>query len=109
MLVLAMPALSLVVLFVIIGIKAAITGILLLLSSIKLDGDHGQGYMAVAGAISLIFAAILFTAPMLGAKIAIWWIGAWAILFGIAVVILGFKLRSAREKVKAAVSTFRER
>jgi uncharacterized membrane protein HdeD (DUF308 family) len=64
--------------------------------------------MAIAGAISLIFAVVLFTAPMMGAKIAIWWIGAWAILFGIAVVILGFTLRSAREKVKNALSPFRE-
>jgi len=95
LLVIFMPALSIVVLFLIIAIKALITGIFLLLASIKLDGDHGQGFMAAAGVFSLIFAAILFLAPLFGAKVLIWWIGAWAIVFGIALIALGFTLRSA--------------
>ena len=36
---------------------------------------------------------MLFTSPMLGMKIVVWWIGAWAILFGIALVLLGIKLK----------------
>jgi uncharacterized membrane protein HdeD (DUF308 family) len=94
-----MPALSLVVLYFIIAVKAAITGVALLIGSIKLDGEHGQGFMAAAGAFSLILAVLLFVSPLLGLKIVIWWIGAWAIAFGILLVILGFKLRSARQRL----------
>lgn len=108
-LVFAMPGLSILLLFTIIGVKAAIVGLFLLISSVKLDGEHGQGFMALAGAVSLIFAVLLFTAPLLGAKIVLWWIGAWAILFGVLLVLLGFKLKSARARVQAAVATFRER
>ena len=102
LLVLFMPGLSLVVLFLIIAIKAAISGIFLLLASIKLDGEHGQGLMALGGAVNLLFAVLLFVAPLLGAKILIWWIGVWAVLFGIALVALGLKLRSLRKDRPAA-------
>lgn len=96
-----MPGLSLVVLYFIIAIKAAITGIFLLLASIKLDGAHGQGLMTVAGAVSVIFAGVLLLSPMFGAKILIWWIGAWAIVFGIALIALGFKLKSLRNALRS--------
>lgn len=91
---LAMPAITVAVLFFIIAVKAAITGVLLLISSIKLDGAHGQGLMALSGVINMLFAVVLFTSPMLGMKIVVWWIGAWAILFGIALVLLGFRLKN---------------
>jgi uncharacterized membrane protein HdeD (DUF308 family) len=93
-LVLVMPALSFVVLLLIIAIKAAISGILLLMASIKLDGDHGQGFLAGAGLVSLAFAALLFLAPLIGVKVVIWWIGLWAILFGVLLIFLGMKLRA---------------
>ncbi len=93
-LVLAMPAMSIVVLYLIIAIKTLVTGILLLLASVKLDGEHGQGFMIGGGIVSLLLAAALFAAPFLGAKILVWWIGAWALVFGIALIALGFKLKS---------------
>lgn len=102
-----MPAITVTVLFIIIGVKAGLVGILLLLSSVRLDGEYGQGMMALSGAVSLIFAAVLFTAPLLGAKIVVWWIGAWAILFGVLLMLLGFRLKSAKDRVQAAVATFR--
>ncbi len=99
-LVLVMPALSIVALFLIIAIKTLITGVFLLMASIKLDGEHGQGFLAVAGAVSLIFAAILFLAPLFGAKVLIWWIGLWAVLFGVALIALGFTLRSLQARLR---------
>jgi uncharacterized membrane protein HdeD (DUF308 family) len=93
-LVLVMPALSFVVLLLIIAIKSAISGVLLLMASIKLDGAHGQGFMAGAGLVSLAFAALLFLAPLIGVKVVIWWIGLWAILFGVLLIFLGMKLRA---------------
>jgi len=99
-LVLFMPALSLVILFMIIAIKTLITGVLLVMASVKLDGEHGQGFLATAGVVSLIFAGILFLAPLFGAKVLIWWIGLWAIVFGIALIALGFTLRSVQARLR---------
>ncbi len=101
LLVLLMPVVSIVALFLIIAIKTAITGVLLLMASIKLDSEHGQGWLAATGVLTLLFAALLFTAPLLGAKILIWWVGAWAIVFGVLLVGLAFKLRSVRNRLAA--------
>jgi len=97
-LVLLMPALSIVVLFLIIAIKTLITGVFLLMASVKLDGEHGQGFLLSAGVVSLIFAGFLFLAPLFGAKVLIWWIGIWAIIFGIALIALGFTLRRVQAR-----------
>ncbi|MCG2842237.1 DUF308 domain-containing protein [Sandaracinobacter sp. RS1-74] len=101
-LVLTMPALSFVALLLVIGIKALISGLLLLFASVKLDGDHGQGFLVVAGLVNLAFAALIFLAPVLGVKIIVWWIGVWSILFGVALIALGFKLKSFAGKVAAS-------
>lgn len=100
-LVLAFPGLGIAALLLIIGVKAAILGLFLLLSSIRLDGETGQGLMAIGGALSLGFAVLLFVAPLLGAKVVVWWIGAWALLFGLALVVLAFRLRAAARRLLA--------
>jgi uncharacterized membrane protein HdeD (DUF308 family) len=99
LLVLITPGVSIVVLFLIIAIKTALTGMFLLLASIKLDGEHGQGWLATTGVLTSLFAAVLFMAPLLGAKILVWWVGAWAILFGAMLIGLAFKLRSVRNRL----------
>lgn len=99
-LVLVMPGLSIVVLFLIIAIKTLITGVFLLMASIKLDGEHGQGFLAAAGVVSLVFAGVLFLAPLFGAKVLIWWVGLWAIVFGIVLIALGFTLRSVQARLR---------
>ena len=90
---LTMPVVTLTVLFYIMAVKAAITGVFLLLSSIRLDGAHGRGLMALSGVINVGFAVILFMSPMLGLKILLWWIGLWAILIGLVMLLLGVKLK----------------
>lgn len=100
-LVLTMPGISMVVLFLVIAIKALVSGILLLFASVKLDGEHGQGWLLAAALFNLAFAALLFLAPLMGAKIVIWWIGIWAILFGVALIALGFKLKGTASKLRA--------
>ncbi|WP_199554277.1 HdeD family acid-resistance protein [Sandaracinobacteroides hominis] len=102
MLVLTMPAISMVVLFLVIAIKALVSGVLLLFASIKLDGEHGQGWLIAAALFNLAFAALMFLAPLLGAKILVWWIGIWAILFGVALLAVGFKLKGAASKLAAS-------
>lgn len=98
-LVLTMPAISFVVLLLVIGIKALISGLLLVMASVKLDGDHGQGLLVIAGLVNLAFAALIFLAPVLGVKVIVWWIGIWSILFGVALIALGFKLKGFAKKI----------
>jgi uncharacterized membrane protein HdeD (DUF308 family) len=98
-LMLAMPGFALAFVFLFIAIKALFSGIFLLLASIKLDVEHGRWFLLGAGLVSLGFAVLMFLAPMLGARILIWWIGAWSLAFGILLVALGLKLRSAARRL----------
>jgi uncharacterized membrane protein HdeD (DUF308 family) len=92
---LVIPGVALTFVFIFITIKALISGVFLLLASAKLDGEHGQGALLAAGLVSL-----LMLAPMLGAKLLIWWIGAWAVLFGLLLLVVGLKLRGAAKRLK---------
>jgi uncharacterized membrane protein HdeD (DUF308 family) len=73
--------------------------ILLMLAALKLDAAHGRGLLLGAGLISLLFGIVLILAPLTGAKILIWWIGAWSLLFGVLLVGLGFKLRGVAKRL----------
>jgi uncharacterized membrane protein HdeD (DUF308 family) len=94
-----MPGFALTFLFLLIGIRALLSGVFLILAALKLDGEHGRGFLLGAGLISFAFGVLLFLAPMLGAKILIWWIGAWSILFGVLLLAVALRLRSAGKRL----------
>ena len=96
----AMPGFALTFVFLLIAIRTIVSGLFLLLAAMKLDGEHGRGLLMVSGLLNLAFAVLLFAAPMLGLKILIWWIGAWAILFGTLLLALGFRLRTAAQRMR---------
>jgi uncharacterized membrane protein HdeD (DUF308 family) len=98
-LMLTMPGFALTFLFIFIAVKALLGGILLMLAALKLDAAHGRGLLLGAGLISLLFGIVLILAPLTGAKILIWWIGAWSLLFGVLLVGLGFKLRGVAKRL----------
>ena len=51
--------------------------------------------LILAGAVSIVFGVALLVAPGPGALALLWLIGAWAILFGAALVVLSLRLRKA--------------
>ena len=50
-----------------------------------------------ASIVWVIYGVLLIVAPKLGALVLTWWIGAYALVFGISLVVLAFKLRSRHE------------
>ena len=90
------PGIAVVVLVLIIGIWAVISGALLTYAAFSLKLDHGRWWLALAGVASVIFGILLFVAPIPGAVVLTWWIGAYAFAFGILLLILGFKLKSKK-------------
>jgi uncharacterized membrane protein HdeD (DUF308 family) len=96
---LAFPAAGALFLFLLIALKALLAGIFLLVSGFRLDAEHGRGWLIGAGVLSLGFAALLFLAPMAGLKAVIWWVGLWSLLFGVLMLLLGFRLRGAAKAI----------
>lgn len=77
---------------------ALLTGGLMLASAFKLSGAHGRWWMALGGIVSIVFGVLLAIAPLAGAVVLTWWIGAYAFVFGVMLLILGFQLRSRKDR-----------
>jgi uncharacterized membrane protein HdeD (DUF308 family) len=50
--------------------------------------------LALSGALSIVFGALLLIAPIAGALVIALWIGVYALLLGVVLIALGFRIRS---------------
>ena len=91
----AWPQATALVLLYLIAAWAVLIGILVMVGGIRLPpGTSDKWMLAVTGFISVVFGIMLFAWPAAGALAITWLIGAYAILFGILLIALGFKVRS---------------
>jgi uncharacterized membrane protein HdeD (DUF308 family) len=81
-----------------------ISGALMLGASFRLKGDHGRGWLAFGGIVSIIYGILLAIAPLIGAIVLTWWLGAYALVFGAALIALSFQLRSRRNDANVATA-----
>lgn len=87
------PGLSILAVVLIMAGWALITGALMLASSFRLHGSHGRLWLALGGVVSLLWGIVLAVAPATGAVVLTWWLGIYAVVFGVTLVILAFRLR----------------
>ena len=92
------PAITLVGLVWIVAIWAIVSGALMLWAAFTLNLDHGRWWLALGGIASLIFGILLVVQPLIGAVVLTLWIGAYALVFGIFLLILAFQLHSRKEE-----------
>lgn len=89
------PTITAVALLFLIGAWAIISGVLAILAAFELRKViHGEFWMALSGALSVIFGVLVFGNPAAGAVALVWLIGVYAIFFGISLIALGFRLRA---------------
>ena len=97
------PGLTVMVFVLLVAAWALLTGGLMLAAAFKVDADHGRWWMVLGGATSILYGAALFIAPLIGALVLTWWIGAYALVFGIAMLVLAFRLRAKARHLAAAL------
>jgi uncharacterized membrane protein HdeD (DUF308 family) len=90
------PGITVVAFVFLVGTWAIITGGLMLSAALRLDIDYGRWWLAIGGIASVIYGALLIFAPLVGALVLTWWLGAYAIVFGVALIALAFKMRARR-------------
>jgi uncharacterized membrane protein HdeD (DUF308 family) len=90
------PHITILVMVILVAVWALISGGLMLSAAFKLPADMGRWWFGLGGLASIIFGIMLAISPMIGALVLTWWIGAYAFVFGIAMVIAAFRLRSLR-------------
>jgi uncharacterized membrane protein HdeD (DUF308 family) len=91
------PLITLVALTWLIAIWAIVSGALMLGAAFTLNIDHGRWWLALGGIASVIFGILLVIEPLVGAVVLTMWIGAYALVFGVVLLILAFQLHSRKE------------
>lgn len=95
LLTLAAPAITLTFLIYVVGAWAVVTGILEIAAAIRLRRRvAGEWLLVLTGVVSIIFGAVIFAAPLVGALAIAWWLGVYALIFGVLLLTLAFRLRT---------------
>jgi uncharacterized membrane protein HdeD (DUF308 family) len=95
-------AMALAIIFYI-AIWAVATGLLEIVAAVRLRKHiHGEMWLALAGIVSVIFGVLLIAQPGAGALTLLWLIATYAIAFGVMLLLLAFRVRSAAKRVAAA-------
>jgi uncharacterized membrane protein HdeD (DUF308 family) len=93
-----LPGLTVVAFVWLIAAWAIVTGGLMTAAGFRLNIEHGRWWMVLGGLLSLAYGVLLILTPLIGAIVLTWWLGAYALAFGIALVIFSFKLRSRQHQ-----------
>jgi uncharacterized membrane protein HdeD (DUF308 family) len=89
-----LPGLSALTLLLLIGAWALVRGVFEIIGAIRLRKEIDNEWMLIlSGAISVLFGAYMLIMPGAGALALIWVIGIYAIIAGVLMVALAFKLR----------------
>jgi uncharacterized membrane protein HdeD (DUF308 family) len=88
------PGLTALVLLYVIAVWAIFTGILEIMTAISLRREIDNEWMMIlGGALSVLFGLLLAFLPGVGLLSLTWLIGIYALIFGVAFIVLGFRVR----------------
>jgi uncharacterized membrane protein HdeD (DUF308 family) len=91
------PAISEVVLLLLIAAWAIATGLVEIIAAVRLRRElSGEWFLIIGGVASVVLGVLLFARPEVGALAVVWVIGTYALVFGALLIGLAFRLRSWR-------------
>jgi uncharacterized membrane protein HdeD (DUF308 family) len=89
------PEITALVLLYIVAFWSITVGVLQVLAAVRLRREiEGELWLGLGGVIAILFGVYLVLFPGAGLVSLAWLVGAWAILFGIASLVLAYRLRS---------------
>ena len=98
------PGITALALLMVIAAWALVMGILQIVAAIRLRKEiEGEWLLGLSGAMSVIFGVLMVISPGAGALTVLWIIAAYAIVFGVLLIVLGFRLKSYATRRPATV------
>jgi uncharacterized membrane protein HdeD (DUF308 family) len=95
------PGVTALALLFYIAIWAIATGVLEIVAAIRLRKEiEGEWLLGLAGVASVLFGVLLIARPEVGALAVLWLIAAYAIAFGVILVLLAFKARGFARRLQ---------
>lgn len=103
--VLAWPGITLVVLVYSVAVWSVLAGVFQLVAALTIPDVKGGARVlgVLAGLLYIVFGALLFSQPAAGLVTIVWIVGIYALVFGIVLVALGFRLRSLATSATGAL------
>jgi len=99
------PGVTALALLFYIAIWAVATGVLQIVAAIRLRKEiEGEWMLILAGLASVAFGILLMARPGAGALAVLWLIAGYAIVFGIIMVMLSFKVKGFASRVKERIA-----
>ena len=93
------PGITVVAFVWLIAAWAIVSGGLMTAAGFRLNTDHGRWWLILGGLLSIAYGMLLIVTPLIGAIVLTWWLGAYALVFGVALVIFSLKLRSRQHEL----------
>lgn len=92
----AAPGLTVLTFVYLIAGWALVTGVLGIAAAVRLRHDHGRWWLGFSGFLSVVGGILLAIAPLIGALVLTWWLGAYAMVFGATLLVLAYRLHGQR-------------
>jgi uncharacterized membrane protein HdeD (DUF308 family) len=86
------PGLTVVAFVLLIAAWSIVSGCLMLAAAMRTE--QARWWLVLGGAAALLYGFLMIVAPLSGAVVLTWWLGAFALVFGATLIILSLKLRS---------------
>jgi len=97
------PGLTALSLVYVVGFWSIAVGVFQVLAAIRLRQEmEGELWLALGGIVAVLFGAYIVAFPGAGLLSLIWLVGAWAVIFGIAHLVLAWRLRELADRTPHA-------
>jgi len=100
-LILIWPGPSILALMYLVAVWAIFTGVVMLFGGSAAGAAAPRWLMLLAGALSVLLGVLMIAQPAAGVLVLAWWVGSYAILFGLLLLAFGFWLRGRRHEASA--------
>jgi uncharacterized membrane protein HdeD (DUF308 family) len=95
------PDLTVLAFVLLIGAWAMVSGCIMFTAAFTTE--RGRWWLALGGVAALLYGVLMIAAPLAGAVVLTWWLGAFALVFGVSLIVLSWRVRSHLCSAIAAV------
>jgi uncharacterized membrane protein HdeD (DUF308 family) len=99
------PGITALLLLTFIGVWAVLTGAMEIAAAIQLRKEiENEWLLALGGVLSVLFGLVVLIFPGAGAISLVWLIASYALVFGIVLIVLGFRIRSWQQHSRSPMA-----
>lgn len=99
------PGITVVAFVLVLGAWAIAGGAILIAAAFDVKKNHGRLWLILGGVASIIYGGLLLFAPLVGALVLTWWVGAHAIVLGGTLLVLAYRLRTHRGEMPSRLAS----